>query len=108
MNVPDNLPRTQQPVAKEMLEMLGKVVYAKSRAEAERRRRDFEDWCRSRGYTKAVETLGRDRERMLTFYRYPKEHWVHIRTTHVVESPFAALRLRTDAAKRRRLSAPQR
>jgi len=30
----------------------------------------------------------------------PKEHWVHIRTTNVVESPFAALRLRTDAAKR--------
>ena len=42
----------------------------------------------------------RDWERMLTFYRYPKEHWVHIRTTNVVESPFAALRLRTDAAKR--------
>jgi hypothetical protein len=30
----------------------------------------------------------------------PKEHWVHLRTTNVVESPFAALRLRTDAAKR--------
>ena len=37
---------------------------------------------------------------MVTFYRYPKEHWVHLRTTNVVESPFAALRLRTDAAKR--------
>lgn len=97
MNVLDRLPRSQQPVAKEML---GKVVYAKSRAEAERRRREFEEWCRERGYTKAAETLGHDWERMLTFYRYPKEHWVHIRTTNVVESPFAALRLRTDAAKR--------
>ncbi|MBI2851558.1 MAG: hypothetical protein HYX84_00425 [Chloroflexi bacterium] len=29
-----------------------------------------------------------------------KEHWKHLRTTNVVESPFAALRLRTDAAKR--------
>ncbi len=29
-----------------------------------------------------------------------KEHWCHIRTTNVVESPLAALRLRTDAAKR--------
>jgi transposase-like protein len=29
-----------------------------------------------------------------------KEHWKHIRTANVVESPFAALRLRTDAAKR--------
>ena len=31
---------------------------------------------------------------------YPKEHWVHIWTTHIVESPFASARLRTDAAKR--------
>jgi len=39
---------------------------------------------------------------MITFYRFPKEHWVHLRTTNVVESPFAAVRLRTDAAKRYR------
>jgi transposase-like protein len=37
---------------------------------------------------------------MVTLYRYPREHWVHIRTVNVVESPFAALRLRTDAAQR--------
>jgi hypothetical protein len=37
---------------------------------------------------------------MVTFYQFPQEHWVHIRTVNVVESPFAALRLRTDAAKR--------
>jgi len=37
---------------------------------------------------------------MVTFYQFPKEHWKHLRTTNVVESPFAALRLRTDAAKR--------
>jgi len=37
---------------------------------------------------------------MVTFYRFPKEHWKHLRTTNPVESPFAALRLRTDAAKR--------
>jgi len=39
-------------------------------------------------------------QRMVTFYRFPKEHWKHLRTTNPVESPFAALRLRTDAAKR--------
>ncbi len=48
----------------------------------------------------AAETLKRDWERMVTFYRFPKEHWKHLRTTNPVESPFAALRLRTDAAKR--------
>lgn len=37
---------------------------------------------------------------MATFYRYPREHWVHLRTVNVVESPLAALRLGTDAAKR--------
>ena len=37
---------------------------------------------------------------MVTFYSFPKEHWPHIRTTNVVESPFSIIRLRTDAAKR--------
>ena len=36
----------------------------------------------------------------VTSYDFPKEHWGHLRTTNPVESPFAALRLRTDAAKR--------
>ena len=80
--------------------MLRAIASAPTRAEAERKRKDFESWCRRQGYGKAAETLGRDWERMVTFYRYPKEHWRHIRTTNVVESPFAALRLRTDAAKR--------
>jgi hypothetical protein len=30
----------------------------------------------------------------------PREHWCHLRTTNVVESPFAWVRLRTTAAKR--------
>ena len=37
---------------------------------------------------------------MTTFHDFPKEHWRHLRTTNPVESPFAALRLRADAAKR--------
>ena len=37
---------------------------------------------------------------MVSFYSFPKPHWQHLRTSNVVESPFAALRLRTDAAKR--------
>jgi len=37
---------------------------------------------------------------MVTFYHFPKEHWKHLPTTNVVELPFAALRPRTDAAKR--------
>jgi transposase-like protein len=37
---------------------------------------------------------------MITFYDFPESHWQHLRTTNVVESPFAAVRLRTSAARR--------
>ena len=37
---------------------------------------------------------------MVTFYDFPMEHLQHLRTANPVDSPFAALRLRTDAAKR--------
>lgn len=36
----------------------------------------------------------------MTFYQFPQEHWVHLRTTNIVESLFATVRLRTTAAKR--------
>ena len=39
-------------------------------------------------------------DQMVTFYDFPAKHWRHLRTTSVVESPFTAPRLRTDAAKR--------
>jgi hypothetical protein len=38
----------------------------------------------------------------VTFYQFPREHWPHLRTSNVVESPFATVRLRTTAAKERR------
>ena len=37
---------------------------------------------------------------MIAFYRFPKAHWKYLRTSNVVESPFAALRLHTHAAQR--------
>jgi transposase-like protein len=47
-----------------------------------------------------VERLADDWDRLVTFYQFPREHWPHLRTTNVVESPFATVRLRTTAAKR--------
>jgi putative transposase len=49
---------------------------------------------------KAVERLADDWERLVTFYQFPREHWPHLRTSNVVESPLATVRLRTTAAKR--------
>ena len=51
-------------------------------------------------HPKAVERLARDWERLVAYYAFPLEHWRHLRTTNIIESPFAAVRLRTVAAKR--------
>ena len=55
---------------------------------------------RNRTRPQAVAILEKNWDRMVAFYDFPKEHWKHLRTSNVVESPFAAVRLRTDAAKR--------
>jgi putative transposase len=36
---------------------------------------------------------------LLEFYRYPAEHWIHLRTTNPIESTFATVRLRTKVTK---------
>lgn len=96
MNVLDQVPLKKQPAVREHLRAM---MYAETRAECERARdkcvRQFE-----RLYPKAMATLKRDWERMVTFFDYPNEHWTHLRTTNIVESPFASVRLRTTAAKR--------
>jgi len=97
VNVLDRIPRKLQGQGKLLL---GAIPYAETEAEAVRLRGKFQSWCRKHSLHDAAELIGRDWERMVTFYRFPKEHWKHLRTSNVVESPFAALRLRTDAAKR--------
>jgi len=96
VNVLDQLPKKTQGEAKELLTQ---IPYAPTRAEAEALRDRFAKRYR-RWYPKAVEILEKDWDRMVTFYAFPEEHWKHLRTTNVVESPFAACRLRTGAAKR--------
>ena len=96
LNVLDRLPKKQQVEGKGRLQQ---IAYADSQAQAEEERDRFVQWCQREGYREAAQTLMRDWE-MVTFYQFPKEHWKHLRTTNPVESPFAGLRLRTDAAKR--------
>lgn len=97
VNVLDKLPRKVQVEAKGRLQ---KIVYSQSQQESEEHRDRFLKWCQEGDYPRAAATLERDWDRMVTFYQFPQEHWRHLRTTNPVESPFAALRLRTDAAKR--------
>jgi transposase-like protein len=95
-NVIDQLPKKEWPEARALLRT---IPYAETREACERLRDRFAARYR-KAYPKAVETLDRDWARMVTFYRFPTNHWTHLRTSNIVESPFAAVRLRTDAAKR--------
>ena len=95
-NVLDDLPKKQQPQAAELLKAM---PYAATRAECERLRDEFAARYK-KSEPKAVATLLRDWERMVTFYSFPAEHWRHLRTTNIVESPFSTVRLRTDASRR--------
>jgi transposase-like protein len=99
VNVLDRVPKKLQAQA---LLFLKPIPYAETSKEAERLRKAFEKWCHDKGLAEAAKSLERDWERLVTFFGFPKEHWTHLRTTNAIESPFAALRLRTDAAKRYR------
>jgi putative transposase len=97
LNILDKLPLKRQAEARPLLT---KIPYAETREEAEQDKRAFQTWCTKRGHADAGRALDRDWERMVTFYQFPRAHWKHLRTSNPVESPFAAVRLRTAAAKR--------
>jgi transposase-like protein len=97
LNLLDRIGRSDQPAATALLRT---IVYADTVQEAQRHKTSFQHWCRQRGYEDAGQLIEQDWERMVAFYGFPREHWPHLRTTNPVESPFAALRLRTNAAKR--------
>src|SRR5271169_2904431 len=95
-NVLDSLPKR---IRFEASEYLKRIPYADTLKEAVKLRDAFVERYR-KDYSKAADKLLTDWDRMVTFYSFPKEHWVHLRTSNVVESPFSMVRLRTDAAKR--------
>ena len=90
------MPKKHQAEARTLL---GAMPYAETQAACETLRAEFTTRYRKLA-PKAVERLADDWERLVTFYQFPREHWPHLRTTNVVESPFATVRLRTTAAKR--------
>jgi len=97
INILDKIPTKRQPEAKAMLRQ---IPYAETLEKAKSLKGQFQRWCREKGLLEAGRVLDRDWEDLVSFYGFPKDHWQHLRTTNVIESPFAALRLRTDAAKR--------
>jgi putative transposase len=94
-NVLDKLPRSLQPKAKRALH---EIMAAETREQAELLIERFADEYGAK-YPKAVESLRRDEDKLLTFYSLPAEHWRHLRTTNPIESPFATVRLRQRVTK---------
>jgi len=94
-NVLNYLPKGVQAKAKKALQ---EIWMAEGRASANKAFDHFVQTYQAK-YPKAVACLEKDREALLTFYDFPAEHWVHIRTTNPIESTFATIRHRTDQAK---------
>ena len=79
---------------------LREMSYAPTRVECERLRDEYVSDLRADGRSDAADTVLRDWESFVSFYDFPVEHWVHLRTTNPLESVFSAVRLRTDATRR--------
>jgi len=94
-NVLDKLPKRLQARAKDMLH---EIMRAPDRESA---LQDLAHFCEEfeARYPKAVEALTKDQDQLLTFFDFPAEHWLHLRTTNPVESPFAAVKARTKVTK---------
>lgn len=94
-NVLDKLPKRVQPRAKDMLH---EIMRAPDRQSAlqdiERFSQEFEA-----KYPKAVATLTKDQDELLMFFDFPAEHWIHLRTTNPIESPFSTVKARTKKTK---------
>jgi len=73
--------------------MLHEMYLAETKADAIKAYKDFLSRYSAR-YPKACECLSKDEDVLFTFYDFPAEHWIHIRTTNPIESTFAHVRRR--------------
>lgn len=95
LNVLDAVSKKEQVQAKWHLTAM---MYTESRQEALKERKAFEQAFRHN--PKAVRSVVENWDRLTRYYDFPREHWKHLRTSNVVESPFSRVRLRTAASRR--------
>jgi len=95
VNILDKLPKRVQPDAKKLIH---EMYLSPTKADAKLAYQEFIEQYQSK-YPKAVECLVKDEEVLFTFYDFPAEHWVHLRTTNPIESTFATVRHRTRQTK---------
>lgn len=96
-NLLDKLPKSEHREATERL----RAVYLATDTEAARYLAEklIKQWGEA-GYERAADCLRNALNQLLTFFAFPVEHARHLRTTNPIESVFASVRLRTNAARR--------
>jgi putative transposase len=94
-NVLEKLPKSVQVDAKKLIH---KMYMAPKRDDAMLAYEEFKHVYHVK-YPKAVECLTKDEHTLFTFYDFPTEHWLHLRTTNPIESTFATVRHRRRQTK---------
>ena len=94
-NVLDAVPSSLRPKVKAALH---NIMNAENREAADLAIDQFQATYGAK-YAKAVDKVLKDREVLLTHFEFPAEHWIHLRTTNVIESTFATVKLRTRKTK---------
>ncbi|MGQ0825479.1 MAG: IS256 family transposase [Actinomycetota bacterium] len=94
-NVLGALPKSAHPTAKTMLAEI-RDAEDRDHAAAAAKRFDQEYQAKS---PKAAAKITDDLDRLLSFYDFPAEHWIHLKTSNPIESTFATVRLRTKVTK---------
>ena len=94
-NVLGALPKSVHASARQAL---NEIVMAEDRSNADRAIGAFAADYGVK-WPKAVAKVTDDAEALLTFFDYPAEHWVHLRTTNPIESSFSPVRARTRVTK---------
>ena len=94
-NVLDKMPKGVQGRAKSMIH---DIYQAEDKTSALKAYRLFQDSFQDK-YPQAVACLADQEEALFAFYDMPAAHWLHIRSTNVIESVFATVRLRTYKTK---------
>ena len=94
-NVLDKMPKRTQASAKRKIH---DMYMAETKENALEAFDEFMELYEAK-YPKACECLRKDKDDLFTFYDFPAQHWVHIRTTNPIESTFATIRHRTRQTK---------
>jgi putative transposase len=94
-NVLNALPKSAQPAARRAM---AEIRDAEDRAHALAAIRAFGADYGAK-WPKAVAKIVDDTDNLLSFFDFPAEHWIHLKTSNPIESTFATVRLRTKVTK---------